>query len=264
MTKYISTLSLLFLVGCQAQTLKLNCDKIIDKEVETICYNYKVNGPLYVQYTVDGELVNKVNIKKRPRFYGEKTIPIKHRVKPADYTYAIASEDCGGNFTVDSKISPDSCKIKYDRGHLAPDADFDYDIKALRKVYSMANIIPQVYVVNEKTWLKLETYERLVATKLGKVNITIGVEYKNPNNILVKRPLSTIKNSDKWSRNKIAKYHKFDRQLREKNIVVPSAFWKRLSGDNFEKCFYYENKMVNYRKDKLSDHLVDCSTLPKY
>ena len=256
----------LFLMGCNAQGVshsQLNCDKIIDKIVETICYNYKVNGPVYVQYDIDGNLVDKVNIKKRPRFYGEKTLPIKHRVKPADYIYTIASNDCGGNFNVDSKLSQEECSIKYDRGHLAPDADFDYDPKILRKIYTMANIIPQVSVVNEKTWLKVEKYERYIAKKLGKVQVTIGVEYNNPNNILVKRPISSIKSASKWSLNKIRKYHNFDKQLREKHIVVPSGFWKHYKAEGFEKCFYYENKFVDIKQDKLANHIIDCSKLPR-
>jgi len=85
---------------------KHNCDKIIDKQVYTICYDYKMKGAKYVAYTLDGSLVNKNNYKKRNSFYTEKNLPKKYRSHTRDYTYS-----------------------EYDRGHLANDASFDYDKK---------------------------------------------------------------------------------------------------------------------------------------
>ena len=99
---------------------KENCDQIIDKQVFTICYDYKVKGATYVAYTLDGSLVNAVNIKKRSKFYTEKNLPNQYRSHNKDYTHS-----------------------GYDRGHLANDASFDYDEKVVRKTYTMANIIPQ-------------------------------------------------------------------------------------------------------------------------
>ena len=82
---------------------KHNCDQIIDKQVFTICYDYKRKGAKYVAYTLYGDKVNSVNIKKRMGFYTEKNIPAKYRSKNKDYTHS-----------------------GYDRGHLANDASFDY------------------------------------------------------------------------------------------------------------------------------------------
>lgn len=137
---------------------KANCDQVINKQVFDICYSYKYKGALAVGYVLDGTLVNKNNIRKRPRFYSEKTIPLKYRSKSSDYKYT-----------------------GYDRGHLANDASFDWSKKSQRKTYTMANIIPQAPKVNRKTWLKAEKYERQVAVKLGNVNILNLVTYtKNP------------------------------------------------------------------------------------
>lgn len=47
---------------------KNNCDQIIDKQVFQICYDYKMKGPKYVSYTLQGDLVNKNNIKKGQDF----------------------------------------------------------------------------------------------------------------------------------------------------------------------------------------------------
>jgi len=140
---------------------KQNCDQIIDKQVYTICYDYKMKGAKYVAYTLDGTKVNAVNIKKRPSFYTEKNLKKRYRSHTRDYTHS-----------------------GYDRGHLANDASFDYDKKIVRKTYTMANIIPQAPTVNRKTWIKAEKLERNVAVSLGSVNVLNGVVYSsNPHRI---------------------------------------------------------------------------------
>jgi endonuclease G len=162
----ISLTILLFITTLWATSIEdyidLNkCDKIIDKRVIKICYSYKYKGAFAVWYELDGSLVNKINIKKRPRFYSEKNIPIKYRSKYKDYTHS-----------------------GFDRGHLANDAGFDYNKKVLSKVYTMANIVPQYPNVNRHQWVKAEKYERKVAYNLGSVNVINIVEYSsNPKRI---------------------------------------------------------------------------------
>jgi len=159
-------LTVLFLSTLEATNLndyinKANCDQIIDKQVFTICYDYKLKGAKYVAYALDGSLVNKKNIKKRNSFYTETNLPKRYRSHTKDYTHT-----------------------GYDRGHLANDASFDYNKKVVRKTYTMANIIPQAPVVNRKTWIKAEKLERKIAYKLGSVNILNGVIYSsNPKRI---------------------------------------------------------------------------------
>lgn len=238
------------------------CSQVINKKVISICYDYHVRGAKYVKYTIYSSTVNKLNIKKRPRFYTQKTIPSKYRTTYSDYTDSIGSDDCGGGFNIYSHINPTKCRITYDRGHLAPDADFDYNKKILKQVYTMANIIPQVSVVNRKTWSKVEAYERRMASKLGRLNVVIGIEYNNPTNFLSKKPLSLIKNSNKWSRYRIYRYQREARTLRKKKILIPTAFWKHFTGPNgFNKCFYYKNKEVNYKLDKLKNHEINCNKI---
>lgn len=131
-----------------------NCDQIIDKGTLKICYDYKMKGATYVGYTLQGDLVNAVNIKKRPRFYEEKRIPKQYRSTNSDYSHS-----------------------GYDRGHIKSDADCDNSLKSLKKCYTFANIIPQVPTVNRRTWIKAEKYERKVAYKLGFATVINGVEY---------------------------------------------------------------------------------------
>jgi len=192
---------------------KQNCDQILDKGFYQICYDYKAKGAKYVGYVLDGSNVNAGNIKKRPRFYPDKAIPAKYRTTSSDYT---------------------KNEFHADRGHLAPDASFDYSQKSLKSIYSMANIIPQYSKINRNTWIKAERYERMVASKLGKVTVINGVIYGD-----------------------------YAKRLRKSGIAYPKAFWKILYDNNgFERCFYYKNDSHSKIKgDKLRDHVVDCDGL---
>ncbi len=192
---------------------KRNCDQVLDKGFYQICYDYKAKGARYVGYTLDGNNVNAGNIKKRPRFYPDKAIPARYRTTHSDYTHN---------------------EFHADRGHLAPDASFDYSKRSLRSVYSMANIIPQYKWINRKTWVKAEKYERKVARKLGSVTVINGVVYGT-----------------------------YSKRLRKSGIAYPDAYWKMLYDNNgFERCFYYKNDShAKIKGDKLRDHAVDCKKL---
>jgi len=138
-----------------------NCDQVLDKKYYKICYDYQLKAATYVGYKLDGNLVNKVNIKKRPRFYTEKRIPKQYRATSSDYTHT-----------------------GWDRGHLNSDANEDMSKKSLHSVYTMANIVAMAPAVNRRTWVKAEKYERKVAYKLGEVWVLNGIEYSsNPTRI---------------------------------------------------------------------------------
>ena len=140
---------------------KNNCDQIIDKQVYTVCYDYKMKGAKYVAYQLNGSKVGKNIVSKHLPFYSEKTIKNKYRSKNKDYW-----------------------KSGYDRGHLASHASFNYDKKIVKKTYSLVNIIPQSPKVNRGVWKKVERYERQVAVKLGSVGVINKVIYSsNPKRI---------------------------------------------------------------------------------
>jgi len=212
---------LIFLLAVYLNATQLNdyintkqCDQVIDKQLYKICYSYKYKGALSGWVTLYGNKVNSVNIKNRPRFYNEKTIPMKYRTKYKDYT---------------------GYSKKWNRGHfIVADADFDYSKKALNKAYTMANIQPQAAKVNQKTWIKVEKYGRLLARKLGYINSISITDYRGAN--------KKIGNG----------------------IVIPTGFWRIYYNNEakFEKCFYYKNDLnVDYKKDKLKSHVVDCDSI---
>ncbi len=184
------------------------CDQIIDKQVFKICYSYKYKGALAVWYELDGNLINKNNIKNRPDFYSEKNIPIQYRAKSQDYINS-----------------------GFDRGHLAPDANFDYDLKTQVKTYSMANIVPQYPTLNRKAWIKAEKYERLIASKLKTITVINLIDYS-----------------------------KSTQQIGNNKLSVPNTFYKIIFNDekNFKKCFKYENIEINPETDELKNHQITC------
>jgi len=138
---------------------KSQCDQLIDKQVFTVCYSYKYKGAFGGWTTLEGSKVNSVNIERRPRFYNEKTIPMKYRTKYHDYT----------GYGKD-----------WNRGHfIVADADIDYDKNILSKGYSMCQIQPQSALMNQKTWTKVEKYGRYVATKLGTLQSVSIANYKD-------------------------------------------------------------------------------------
>jgi endonuclease G len=193
---------------------KHQCDQVIDKQIYSVCYSYKYKGALGGWTTLYGDKVNAVNIKKRPRFYENKTIPKKYRTKYSDYT--------GVGRT-------------WNRGHfIIADADADYSKKSLHLVYDMSQIQPQAAKVNQKTWIKVEKYGRMLATKLGSVESVTIADYRGAT--------KKIKN----------------------NIVIPVGFYRVYFNDaaDYKRCFYYKNNpFVDYKNDKLKDHLVDCDTV---
>jgi len=198
----------------QNQNIKVSflnsCDQIVDKEFFEVCYSYDLKVAKAVIYRLEGDLVNELNIKERPDFYEEEQIPKEYRAEYSDYTNS-----------------------GYDRGHLAPDASFDWSIESLEATYSLANIIPQVPQVNRYGWANLEQYVRDQAVELGYIDVINVVEYKDS-----------------------------PERIGENQIAVSSGYYKILlnEDENYKECFYYKNQ--NSTQDESIDkHRVDCNSI---
>ncbi len=189
-----------------------DCDQIIEKHFLTICYDYNLKAPTAVSYTLRGDQVNALNIEERPYFKIERTIEREHRASYSDYTYS-----------------------GYDRGHLAPDAAFDWSEESLEETYSLANIIPQARKVNRYTWTKAERYARYVAVQRSIVNVINVVKYSNT-----------------------------PERIGDNQIAVPSGYYKVLysNDQSYTKCLYYANdNNIITSDDRLTNHQVDCNEL---
>jgi len=182
------------------------CDKVIDKNPTIdlkICYDYKHNGASMVQYTLQGDLVNKRNISKRPRFYREKKLSEDHQIRPSDYVKTTGSE---------------TPSYSYDLGHLAPDAAFDHTKRSLLKVYTMANVVPQEASFNRGVWADLEMQERAVAVDEKKATVTILCLYGK--NHLVKKSGMSMK----------------------RYVGIPDSFIKIIDSQRGRECYFMMNK----------------------
>jgi len=58
----------------------------------------------------------------------------------------------------------------YDRGHMAPAADFKHDDEQLEHTYNLINVSPQDHKVNRQAWARLEDWARRVADKYDREN----------------------------------------------------------------------------------------------
>jgi endonuclease G, mitochondrial len=188
------------------------CDQIVDKEYLVICYDYTYKAARSVGYTLFGDLVNDTNIQDRPAFYEEPTITQEYRASSSDYSSS-----------------------GYDRGHLAPDAAFDWSQKSLESTYSLANIIPQAPIVNQQIWQKVEAYAREMAVELGTVSVMNIIKYS-------------------------ASHH----TIGTNHIAVSVGYYKVLynADKSYSECFYYANDLtLTSDGDTIDKHQIDCATV---
>ena len=130
-----------------------HCDKILHKKAFDICYSCKWKTPKVVVYKVNGNLIDKYNLSRKSlRFKPDYDLPIKCRSYSKDYS--------GTGF---------------DRGHLAPNAVFDYNRAIQKQTFLMSNIAPQKPKLNRRLWAKIERFVRIQARKYGKVRVITGV-----------------------------------------------------------------------------------------
>ena len=186
-----------------------DCNQILDNEFIEICYDYKLKSAKSVAYTLEGDLVDDPNIDKRPSFYVEKSIESRHRTASTDYTNS-----------------------GYDKGHLAPDASFDWSQESLDAIYTLANIIPQAPQVNRNMWSKVEDYARKKAVELGTLEVI-----------------------------NVVKFGQQSKKIGKNKMSVSRGFYKVLynTNEDYEECFYYANKLnLTSRGDEMSKHIVSC------
>src|SRR4051794_30254320 len=62
----------------------------------------------------------------------------------------------------------------YDRGHMAPNADFEWSIGAQHASYYLSNMSPQVSELNQREWANLEDHVRAWAVARGEVVVFVG------------------------------------------------------------------------------------------
>ena len=124
---------LLSSIECDGQTLSyVDNEAILRTTWIIIGYDTVRMIPNYVVEKLAPDML--VGNAKRSKFYAD---TINHAVTPSDYTGS-----------------------GYDRGHLAPAADYKFSQKATDETFVMTNMCPQTPELNRRNWLALEDYVR--------------------------------------------------------------------------------------------------------
>jgi endonuclease G len=103
-----------------------------------IAFDVRTRNPLYVMEKLHD--VAKDRTKIRPPFYEEEGLPEVYRTKLRDFL-----------------------RSGYDRGHMAPAADFGDE--TVKDTFTLCNVSPQVHSLNISTWVKVEQWCRRVAQR---------------------------------------------------------------------------------------------------
>lgn len=91
-------------------------------------------------------------------------------------TKVSRSDDFRPDYSVSTKSATpqDYYKSGYDKGHLAPAADFSYSKELMSESFYMSNMSPQTPGLNRGPWKFLEEYFRNLGEKYDKVYIITG------------------------------------------------------------------------------------------
>lgn len=115
--------------------------------------NYKTKIPYFVvEHITAGEL--NQGVKRKDDFREDSEVPSEHRVTLKDYTGS-----------------------GYDRGHMAPAADFTYDTKVMSESFLLTNMMPQNLGNNRGIWKFLEELTRSWTVKYKEVYVITGTIY---------------------------------------------------------------------------------------
>lgn len=107
----------------------------------------------------------------------------------------LGKEERGDDFREDKSISTGSAKLSdykgsgFDRGHLAPAADFKWSAEAMSDTFFMSNMAPQDPSFNRGIWGDLESAVRSMAYDNGSIYVVTGP-------VLTDGPYDTIGTSE--------------------------------------------------------------------
>jgi len=122
------------------------CDQVLLDSLQSKCYSYTYKAPVFNFFKIQYSHIRE-GIKKRYFFHYDKRIPSLYKNYINDYTKG---------------------KDKYDKGHLAPDASFDFDKEVLKSTYLSSNVVPQVPYINRYIISKIEKDERNIVKRSKK------------------------------------------------------------------------------------------------
>jgi endonuclease G len=150
---------------------------------------------------------------------------IQYIVQCPDGTASRAGMDFYTNDSIKTSDNDDYVKNLYDKGHLAPAADFNCTKDILYQTFSYLNCALQNQYLNRGVWRMLEEYERELA-KTEKVTVTITLVFDKKS---IKLPTGS---------------------------TVPNGFYKTIYLENSKKTikYYFPNEAPT--KPKYTDYSI--------
>jgi endonuclease G len=119
----------------------------------------------------------------------------------------------------------DYYKNEWDKGHLAPAADYKCDQDAMDATFTYLNCALQQEKLNRTTWKYLEEFERDL-TEFGDVTVTIEVDFSDsPKRVLA-------------------------------GAAIPEGFYKQIMVGDTMMCFWFPNKVPT--SSDFRDYECDC------
>lgn len=138
----------------QVVTIRSSVDVImIDHQYFKIAYNSKKRLAEYVTYQLTADHLKSKSAERNNKF-----IPDPYLVDK-NIPYVITAE---------------YAKSGYDRGHLAPSADFAWNQEANNMTFVMSNMAPQTPGLNRDAWKRLEDQVRKWACGEEKITVITG------------------------------------------------------------------------------------------
>ena len=184
----------------------LAAQQLIQTDIFDVCYSTNKQQPLWLSYEVEchsGGFSRKgLNFKKDKQFTG------------------ITSDNA------------DYYKNVWDKGHLAPAADFNCSYEKLRATFTFLNCALQHEKLNRGPWKYLEKYERKLSKEF-KVNVRIELEF-DANSLLL-----------------------------ETGALVPSYFIKILSYNDIVRVFRFPNNISTYKQPWQDYEVQESYTITK-
>ena len=185
---------------------KEECSIVLNKFYYLNCYSYDYKSSKVVAYELDKQNLIGDYIKKRPPFKPDNALKKEYRTYPSNYT-----------------------NTGYDRGHIIPNASMRATKEAQESTFLMSNITPQKPIVNRRVWKDIETRERDLAIKEGRLEVLNIIAFDDHPNYI-------------------------------KDIAIPMGYIKVLIAKNIQECYYVPNidiKDLNYEHYK-----IDCEQIP--
>ena len=169
----------------------LAAQQLVQTDIFEVCYSTNKQQPLWLSYEVECPTVGfsrkGLNFKKDKQFTG------------------LTSDNA------------DYYKNVWDKGHLAPAADFNCSYEKLRATFTFLNCALQHEKLNRGPWKNLEKYERKLSEKYT-VQVKVVLEF-DANSLLL-----------------------------ETGALVPSYFIKILSYNDIVRVFRFPNNISTYKQ----------------